>query len=158
MHIEFLRDIKDPDTGVLLYHKGQRVHRMTAVCAPYLDRKAAVEVKPARRGTKEWFTERREQSALAGSPDSQDVNPCVKGVEWGVKGVSDSGFRVPTVIKKFGSETVYFSSPPADAPASIKQRFADLTNSTGSTAAADFEAARNRQIEYEHSLENVKRY
>ena len=158
MHIQFLHDIKDPDTGELLYHKGQRVHRMTAVCATYLDRKVAVEIKPARRGTSAWFDQRMEQSKQITVLDTQDVNPCVVGTEWGVKDASDSGFRCVTVIKKVGAETTFFSAPPADAPKSIIQRFNDLSNSTGSTAAADLDAAKRQQAEYNERLKDIPRW
>src|ERR1019366_8402574 len=159
MHIEFLHDIKDPDTGELLYHKGQRVHRMTAVCATYLDRKVAVEIKPARRGTSAWFDQRMEQSKQITVLDTQDVNPCVVGTEWGVKDASDSGFRCVTVIKRVGSETTYLSAPPPDAPDSIKRRFADLSNDTSrANAAEELQRAKNAQIEYNEKIKDIARW
>jgi hypothetical protein len=93
-----------------------------------------------------------------GGANPQSTNPCVVGVEWGVKSASGSGFGVVAVIKRFGSETTYFSAPPADAPESIKRRFADLSNSTGSTAAADLDAAKRAQIEYNEKIKHVRRY
>jgi hypothetical protein len=93
-----------------------------------------------------------------GFADPHSVNPCVKGVEWGVKDASDSGFRVVTIIKRSGADTTYYSTPPADAPKSIVKRFEDLSNSSGSTASADLEAAKRAQLLYNESVKHAKKW
>jgi hypothetical protein len=97
--------------------------------------------------------------AAGDGTDAHNVNPCVVGTEWGVKDASDSGFHVVTVIKKFGSETTIYSTPPTDAPKSVVARFNDLSNSTSAADnAADFEAAKIRQLEYNEKIKHAKRY
>src|ERR1019366_4349693 len=61
------------------------------------------------------FRERLREEGQGGA-HPQSTNPCVEGVEWGIKDASDSGFRCVTVIKKVNSETTYYSTPPVDAP------------------------------------------
>ena|ERR1039458_632547 len=80
MHIQFLRDVHDPDTKELLYHKGEKIHRERAVCVPYLDRKAAVEVRPM--NYVESFKARAEEFAVVQKPAHTD---------WSVNAGSASG-------------------------------------------------------------------
>jgi hypothetical protein len=121
--------------------------------------KQAVHNKRPNFGTPEWAEERCTLDAAGAANDPHNVNPCVEGVQWGVKDASSSGFNVVTVIKKFGSETTIYSTPPTDAPKSIVKLFEDLSNSTGrSTAAADFEAAKVAQIKYNESVKHARRY
>jgi hypothetical protein len=101
----------------------------------------------------------RLQAEGQGGTDPHNVNPCVEGIQWGVKDASDSGFRIATVIKRSGAETTYFSALPPDAPKSIVARFNDLSNSTSAADnAADFEAAKRAQLEYDEKIKHVKRY
>jgi hypothetical protein len=91
--------------------------------------------------------------------DPHNVNPCVEGVQWGVKDANESGFGVVAVVKRFGSETTWYSTPPEDAPESIKRRYRDLTNTvSGPSAAAQLDAAKRKQLEYDHSIKDVRRY
>jgi hypothetical protein len=103
------------------------------------------------------FRERLREEGQGGA-HPQSTNPCVDGVEWGIKDASDSGFRCVTVIKKVNSETTYYSAPPADAPKSIVKRFDELSNSTGSTAAADLDAAKRAQLEYNERIKDIPRW
>ena len=101
------------------------------------------------------FRDRLKDAGAGNNP--ANVNPNVAGVEWGVLD-RNTQFREVTVVKKFSDTTLYFSTPPADAPKSIKQRFADLTNSTGSTAAADLDAAKRAQLEYNEKIKEIPRW
>jgi len=157
MHVEFIRNY--PSDTNPIYHKGERLHEDSVILKKIVFDKFAVEIKPARRGTKEWFAQRMEQSKQITVLDTQDVNPCVVGTEWGVKDASDSGFRCVTVIKRVGSETTYLSAPPPDAPDSIKRRFADLSNDTSrANAAEELQRAKNAQIEYNEKIKDIARW
>ena len=133
MHIEFLHDIKDPDTGEPLYHKGQRVHRMTAVCAPYLDRKVAVEIKPARRGTRDWFTERMEQAAMPRQVHANDTSVAAPVLPVGFSIVKRvNGTREQWFIQevKRSGEAFIYENIPAGCPASVVKQWQELNGGT----------------------------
>jgi len=130
--------------------RGKTIHVPKEVGTVAIWRGEATEVK---------FKSYAERLKAAGAAnDPHNVNPCVEGIQWGVKDASSSGFNVVTVIKKFGSETTIYSTPPADAPKSIVKLFEDLSNTTGSTAAADFEAAKQKQLAYNESIRHARRY
>ena len=61
------------------------------------------------------------QSQTAGT--YQNVN--VVGTEWGFVDAERSQFRIPVVVKRFGAETTWYSTPPSDCPASILKQFLD---------------------------------
>lgn len=47
------------------------------------------------------------------------VDPNVSGTEWGVKDKSESSFSQVVIIKRTGSATTYYSTPPTDCPSAI---------------------------------------
>jgi hypothetical protein len=61
------------------------------------------------------------QSQTAGAV----VNVQVVGTEWGFSDAKHSQFKIPVVVKRFGSETIWYSTPPSDCPASILKQFLD---------------------------------
>jgi hypothetical protein len=112
-----------------------------------------IEIMPYRD-----FRERLREEGQGGA--STNVNPSLPEgkIEWGVLD-RNTQFREVTVVKKFASETVYYSTPPVDAPKSIVQRFNDLSNSTRSAdAAADLAAAKRAQLEYNEKLKEIPRW
>ena len=134
----------------IVSQRGKTVHVPKEVGTVAVWRGEAIEVK---------FKSYAERLKAAGAAnDPHNVNPCVEGIQWGVKDASSSGFNVVTVIKKFGSETTIYSTPPADAPKSIVKLFEDLSNSTSSNAAAELETLQRKQAEYENSIKDAKRY
>jgi hypothetical protein len=77
-------------------------------------------------GTPEWLQERWEQSARA-VPTPGEVNVCVDGVQWGVQpAIAGYAWSKVMVVKKVGSETFFYATPPPDAPLPIVQQYWDL--------------------------------
>ena len=137
-------------TYPVVSERGKTIHVPKEVGTVAVWRGEAIEVK---------FKSYAERLKAAGDAnDPHNVNPCVEGIQWGVKYASSSGFKIVTVIKKFGSETTIYSTPPVDAPRSVVARFNDLSNSTSSNAAAELETLQRKQAEYENSIKHAKRY
>jgi hypothetical protein len=99
------------------------------------------------------YTDFRQRLA-AETPQAFAIAPPV--VEWGVQERHLSRFGLVVVVKKVGSETTYYSAPPDDAPASIKQRFAELNQTP---VDPEVEAERRVQAGYrqdkQHKAENA---
>jgi len=80
-------------------------------------------------GLAEYVPYRNYQERLAAEGASQTVgsvqNVNVVGIEWGFIDAERSLFRIPVVVKRFGAESTWFSSPPSDCPASILKQFLD---------------------------------
>ena len=103
-----------------------------------------VEILPElKRGTNEYLAER---GALSPAPSIP--------VEWGVTGDS---YRQTAVVKKRGSETTYYDSPPADCPASVAARFHEMKRDPEAAAAVLDEARRN-QATYDERIKTAKRW
>jgi hypothetical protein len=97
-------------------------------------------------GTAEWVQERQAAAAKA-VPDSGDVDPNSKGTEWGLKDRADSPFSQVTIIKRTGSTTTYYSTPPVDCPPSIVARWAELTQVENPELVSErLHQLKNRQI------------
>ncbi len=97
------------------------------------------------RGSKEWLAARNEQAATATVPDAHDTVAGVSGVEWGIH---QSG-KVVAVIKRVGSDTFFFDTPPADCPRSITQQFLDAASLSPEANAVAIAAAKKSQEEQE---------
>jgi hypothetical protein len=79
------------------------------------------------------FADFRERLAFEGSVASGPghTNPNVPSVEWGVDPADPTNPSSKIrIIKRLGSATTWFSSPPPDAPLSILKEFAELTFAT----------------------------
>lgn len=84
------------------------------------------------------------------------IDPNVKGgIEWGCEDRGTSAFSVVRVVKRSGADTTWFSSPPADAPDSIKRCYAELVAANDPARAEQAEAARDR-IKVEQAARDEK--
>jgi hypothetical protein len=102
------------------------------------------EIVPAiRRGEKGWLEERLAQSALVTAPGEHDTVAGVRATEWGIH---QSG-KVVAVIKRVGSDTFFFDTPPADTPRSIVQQFLDVASASPEANAVAIAAAKAAQDE-----------
>jgi hypothetical protein len=100
-----------------------------------------------RYGTTDWLTERAEMSKRA-VPAPGDVDPNVKGVEWGIRDkVHTDPFSRVVVIRREGAETTFYAVPPTDAPASVVRRFEELVS--GVVLSPEAEQARRERLERE---------
>jgi hypothetical protein len=117
----------------------------------------AEEVKLPRRSSPDWLRERLEQSALAGPPDSQDVNPgFVEGVQWHIQDKKHPRGQV-TIIRKEGFEVQFFTEPTKDMPANVVEKFHAFVNGDGAKYEA-IEAARKNQQATELKERNARRW
>ncbi len=84
-----------------------------------------------------------------------NAQPAPVVVEWGV----NEQARPPVVMKRVNGETFYLDSPPADAPESVKRRFAELVivEATGGSAGA-LAVAQRQQHEYEARVKHAKKW
>jgi hypothetical protein len=86
------------------------------------------------------------------------VNASVVGIEWGIRESDGSAYSQNVVIKKSGSTTTFFSAPPDDAPASIKQRFAELASINPNAAFEALAQAKADAAIYNVKSKTFKRY
>jgi hypothetical protein len=118
----------------------------------------AEEVKLPARGSSGWLEQRLEQSAKAGAPDRQDVNPgFALTPEWGVRDKAHAAGSV-LIVKKVGTDVTFFTEPQPDTPASVIARFEQLGGKFDGAAAAALEKARTQQDKYNHSIANARRW
>ncbi len=87
-----------------------------------------------------------------------NVDPNVKGVEWGIRESDGSAYSQNIVIKKSGSETTFYSAPPDDAPESIKRRFAELASINPNAASEVLAQAKADAALYNEQSKTFKRY
>jgi hypothetical protein len=118
MRIKFTEHVPDPKLRNTIANHPAHIAQVLiasgqAVAVPYRD-----------------FRERLAAEATAASGAGHtDAN--VSGIEWGVNNKDPlNPSSIVRVIKRRGCETLFFSTPPDDAPAFIKQGFADLTATT----------------------------
>jgi len=78
-------------------------------------------------------------------------------VEWGVQSAAISAFKQDTVIKKVGTETIYFSECPPDAPLTIQKQWADLKGLDLNANSRAVDKAKQEQQEREER-EKVQKY
>lgn len=103
----------------------------------------ATEIKP------KTFVEFMQSNSPAAAPLT---------VEWGIRESDGSQFSKNMVIKKVGVNTTFYSAPPDDAPKSIKKRFAELASIDPSSAANALAEAKQKQAEYNASLQALPRH
>ena len=138
--------------------RGTTAHVPPALGASLIATGFAVACPLPRRGQKGWLEARLEQSNLAGPPDPQDVSAnFVQGTEWGVKDRVTSQGQV-LILKRSGSETTFFATPPPDCPESVIARFEQLGGKFDGAAAAQLERAKAEQARYESKIANAKRW
>lgn len=126
---------------------GQTDHVPRSVYDAALTFKQGEPVQAPPYGTSAWLTERAEMSKRA-VPAPGDVDPNVKGVEWGIRDkVHTDPFSRVVVIRREGAETTFYAVPPTDAPASVVRRFEELVS--GVVLSPEAEQARRERLERE---------
>ena len=94
------------------------------------------------RGSAAWLAARNEQAQTC-TGTAADTVAGVSGIEWGIH---QSG-KVVAVIKRVGSDTFFFDTPPADTPRSIVQQFLDAASLSPEANAVAIAAAKAAQDE-----------
>ena len=102
------------------------------------------------------FRERLAAEGAVGT-DPSNTNVGIAAAEWGVIPSSISSFREDVVVKKIGTETIYFDAPPADAPLAIKKQWADLKGEDINANSRAIDKAKQEQVEREER-EKVQKY
>jgi hypothetical protein len=102
----------------------------------------AEEVALPPRGSAGWLAARKEQSALATTPDAADtVVP--SGTSWGLYQQLDK----VVVVKTVNGESSFYETPPSDCPEDVRQRFRAPRNPAAAVAAAEeFDKATREQM------------
>ncbi len=127
MHVEFIRNY--PSDTNPTYHKGEHLHEDSVILKKIVFDKFAVEIEPARRGTKEWFAQRMEQSAMPRQVHAADnsVSPPTIKVGWAVVTRDGPGGQRYLVQEcRPSGETFLYDGPPKNCPASLVLKYQEL--------------------------------
>jgi hypothetical protein len=108
------------------------------------------------------FRERLAQEGQVGTDaHNTDPNLTKQGeVKWSVLDSDSSGFRAVVIVRLSGSEKLYYSGPTSEMPPAVIKRFEELMGEPDQAAvrAQERDAARTKQLLYEHSLKDIRRY
>lgn len=137
MKIQYTEFVADPSL------RNTTVNLPAHVAQVLIAQGSAKALPAPRRGTNEYLQMRAEESALVTAPSDYDTPAGVSATEWGLhlKG------KVVAVIKRSGSDTFFFDSPPADCPRSIVQQFLDACLASPEANAVAIAAAKQKQDE-----------
>ena len=124
MEIQFLRDVRDPDTKEILHHKGERYHCKTSVGDDYIERKAAEKVRYASYVDK--FKSLASAPKTVHSNDNSVAAPVLPigfGIVKRVNGTEEKYFIQEVTA---AGETLLYEGVPAGCPASVAKQLVEL--------------------------------